>query len=269
MNEKMKNYLGASIVVAVLALAVSLFSYALSYGDYVKSYGKSIQPSSFRSFSATGEGKVVAIPDVAQFTFSVITEGDKDIAGLQKKNVDLANKAIDFVKGNGVAAKDVKTEGYNLEPRYQYFNCNHPESSVTPCPPPEIVGYKITQTVLVKVRDFGKIGNILGGVVVNGANNVSGLSFTVDDPTDLQNQARAEAIAKAKVRAEAVAEAGGFKLGQLLGIDEGYNPYPPMYARAYDAVGMGGAETKSVPAPTIEPGSQEITVNVTLRYEIQ
>lgn len=263
MSEKIKNYLGASIIVAVLALALALLSYVMSYADYVKSYGKSIQPSSFRSFSVSGEGKVVAIPDIARFTFSVVTEGGKDIAELQKKNVGLVNEAIDFVKSSGVDTKDIKTEGYNLEPRYQYYGCEHGGA----CLPPEIVGYKVTQTVLVKVRDFGKVGNVLGGVVAHGANSVSSLSFTIDDPTALQNQAREEAIGKAKEKAKAIAEAGNFKLGQLLSIEEGYQPYP-LYATQYESLGKGGGVEAPV-TPTIEPGSQEIKVSVALRYEIQ
>ncbi|MFA5083762.1 MAG: SIMPL domain-containing protein [Candidatus Paceibacterota bacterium] len=262
MSNKIKNYLGVAIIIGLLFVAYAAVS-------YVRTYSRSIQPSSFRSFSVSAEGTVVAVPDVAQFTFGVRTEGGLNIADLQTENTKKVNQAIDFVKANGVEAKDIKTTNYSLNPRYQYYDCSsRPVSSATPCPPAEIVGYTVSQTVLVKIRDFEKIGDILAGVVENGANEVSSLSFTIDDPTLVQDQARNEAIAKAKVRAVAVAKAGGFSLGRLLSIDEGYTPVYYDYA-VKTASGMGGAISESAPAPTIEAGSQEVSVTMTLRYEIQ
>ncbi len=260
MNNKIKNYLGVAVIIVLLFTAYAALS-------YVKTYSRSIQPSSFRSFSVSAEGKIVAIPDVAQFTFGVKTEGGKNIADLQKENTEKINKAIEFVKSNDVDAKDIKTTNYSLNPRYQYYSCPHPESSVTPCPPPDIVGYTITQTVSVKIRDFAKIGDILAGVIENGANEVSSLSFAIDDQTLVQDQARNEAIAKAKTRALSVAKAGGFRLGRLLSIEEGYAPVYYGY-ETMKAAGIGGG-ADSLPSPTIEAGSQEVTVTMTLRYEIE
>lgn len=272
MSHKIQNYLGIAIIAGIIMVGVS----ALSYASY---YGKSIEPGSYRSFSASGEGKVVGVPDVAQFSFSVITEGGTDIAKLQTENTNKINKIIAFVKSKGVEAKDIETQNYDLSPRYQNYSCGpviyneaYPgsgSSSVMPpkeCPPAKIVGYTITQSVSVKVRDFTKTGEILAGAVANGANSTSSLSFKIDDPTELRNQARAEAIAKAKANAKSIASAGGFRLGRLLSIDEGgYFPYyKESVGRSYDAAG-GIAAT---PAPSIEPGSDDIVVTVTLRYEI-
>lgn len=262
MDIRIKNYLGIAVIVTVLLLGYSVWS-------YVGSYAASIQPSSFRSFAVTGEGKVVAVPDVAEFTFSVVTEGGKNIADLEKKNTDATNGAIQYVKNNGVDKKDVRTQSYNITPRYQYYSCPGDASgSARPCPPSEIVGYTIAQTVLVKVRDFSKVGDILSGVVGSGANQTSGLSFTIDDPTTVKNQARTEAIEKAQAQAKVIAAAGGFQVGRLLSLDENNNYPQPVY---YDKVfGMGGAALSAAPAaPQIEPGSQEVVVNVTLRYEIK
>lgn len=256
MNEKIKIYLGIAIVFAV-------FMFAVGYLSYVNVYSKSVQPGSYRSFSVSGEGKVTAIPDVAQFVFSIISQGGKDIAALQKDNINKTNKAIAYLKGQGIEDKDIKTLNFSVEPRYQFFECR-PTNGISPCPPSEIVGYTITQTVSVKVRDFSKIGDVLAGVVDNGANSVTSLSFTVDDLIALQDQARTEAITQAREKANMIAQAGGFNVGKLLSIDEGYIPFY--------GYGMGGADVaklESSVAPTIEPGSQEITINVILRYEIQ
>jgi uncharacterized protein YggE len=278
MNQTTKNVLGGAIVLAVLAVGYAALS-------FVHSYGESIQPSSFRSFSVSGQGKAIAIPDVAEFTFTIITQGGKDIASLQSQNTTAANKAIAFVKSGGVADKDIQTQYYNVSPDYQTYNCNIiPQvyngassgsagsmigaSPVRPCPPASIVGYTITQSVDVKIRDFTKIGDIMGGVVTNGANQVGQLSFTLDDPAMVQNQAEADAITKAKAEAKVVAQAGGFTIGRLLSVQTGGSPYP-IYNYASGAGIMESVKSVAVPAPAIQPGSEEVDMTVTLQYEIQ
>ncbi|MBI4993918.1 SIMPL domain-containing protein [Candidatus Wolfebacteria bacterium] len=260
MKEKIKNYLGMASIFALITFAYAAFIYA-------DAYSKSIQPSSFRSFSATAEGKAVAKPDIAKFSFSVITEGGKDMAALQKENTEKTNQAIEFLKSGGIDAKDIKTLNYNLEPRYQYYSCPINNTGSQPCPPAEIVGYKIIQNVSVKIRDFSKIGDFVSGVVKNGANEVSQLSFDIDNLTNIQNQAREEAIKKAKEKAENIAKSGDFRLGRLLSIEE--NGPTPVYGYGMGVSTAKSFETVAISAPTIEPGSQEIIVNITLRYEIE
>jgi uncharacterized protein YggE len=264
MNDNTKNYLGWALIVGVLVLAFAAFSASVAFS-------RASEPATYRSFAVSGQGRAIGVPDVAQFSFSVITEGGKDIAKLQTDNTAKINKAIAFVKQSGVADKDIKTESYQLNPRYQNVVCNPgPYAVAVNCPPAEIVGYTIQQTVVVKARDFSKLGNLVSGVVTAGANSVSQLNFIVDDPTALENQARTEAIAKAKEKAKAIAKAGGFSLGRLLTINE--NGVLPMYKERLTmavqdmAYGMGGAAP--VPAPAIEPGSQEINITINLEYEI-
>ncbi|MEY4731416.1 MAG: hypothetical protein RL681_362 [Candidatus Parcubacteria bacterium] len=280
MNTKIKDVFGVAAALAILALGWAATR-------YVDVYSSSIEPATFRSFTVSGEGKVVVVPDVAQIWFSVLTDGGKDLTALQTKNTENVNKAIAFVKAQGVKAEDIKTESYSIDPRYQSYKCGvralpmaYPagtsgtETSVAypaepaPCPPPDIVGYSIHQSISVKVRDFKKIGDILSGVVDAGANTVNGPSFIVDDPTKSRNDAREEAIKKAQQSAEEISHAAGFGLGRLLGIDEGGN-YPLYYEKAYGRGGGVAMDAAAAPAPTIEPGSQDITVTVTLRYEIR
>lgn len=266
MNSRIKDILGAAGALAALLLGIAGMSYA-------NTYSKAVEPSSFRSFSASGEGKVIAVPDVARFDFTVLTDGGTDVANLQQKNTERMNKVIAFVKEKGVDAKDIKTEYYSLDPRYESYNCvPAPYNSVRPCPPAEIVGYTVRQSVTVKIRDFAKIGGIMGGIVEQGANQVGSLSFTVDDPAKLRDQAREEAIAKAKESAESLARAGGFRIGRLLSIDENGGGYPMYdkyaYGRGGEMVALSAAPA-AAPVPSIEPGSQDIIVSVNLRYEIE
>ncbi len=260
MSESIKNYLG-------IAAAAILLVFAYAAISYVNSYSRSIEPSAFRSFAVSGESEITAIPDVARFSFSVITEGGKDVAKIQKENTEKVNKIIEFIKSSGVENKDIKTLDYSLEPKYQYYNCNNPfPLNGKPCPPPEIVGYTIRQTVSVKIRDFSKIGNILAGAVENGANSVSQLSFEIDDLDKIKNQAREEAIKKAQEKAKSMAKAGDFRLGKLLSIEEGGFTSMPYYLKNMESSPM---DDGGLPSPTIEPGSQEVVVNIVLKYEIK
>lgn len=237
--------------------------------SYVHSYG---QLAEQRNFTVSAEGKAIALPDVAEFSFSVITEGGKNLADLQKMNTDKVNAAVDFVKSKGVDKKDIKTTGYSVAPRYEYSSCGVvlvPNGGISrPCPPPNIAGYTISQNVQVKVRDFTTVGDILAGVVAKGANSVSQLSFIVDDETTSMNAARADALMKARAQAEMVAKAGGFQLGKLISVQEGESSLP--YG-GYSGVSVGLERAAVAPqavAPQIEPGSNEVKVTESLTYEI-
>ncbi|OGG37764.1 hypothetical protein A2110_02190 [Candidatus Jorgensenbacteria bacterium GWA1_54_12] len=266
MTKNIKDYLVVAIIVTLVAASYGIVRFA-------GTYSRSIQPGAYRSFSVSAEGKAVAIPDVATISFTVLTEGGTDLGALQTENTEKANDAIAFVKEEGVAAKDIETQNYSVTPRYQHYSCSYDYSSdrsVEPCPPPVIVGYTVNQTVSVKVRDFDKIGAILAGVVDRGANTVSGPSFAVDDPTEIEAQARAEAVQKAKAQAREVARAGGFSIGRLISIEES-TPYyygRDMKLESATAYGMGG-DSAAPPAPAIEPGSDEFIVRMYLRYEIR
>jgi len=248
MDIKIKNYLGVALIFGVLVFSVAAWNFA-----------HSVEPDSFRSFTVSASGKSIAIPDIAQFTFSVITEGGLDLDNLQKENAKKVNDAIDFVKDNDVNKKDIKTTSFNVFPRRQVINCFR-----APCPAPEIIGYRITQSVSVKVRDFEKAGALISGVIERGANSVSQLNFIVDDQTEVENEARKEAFDKARDKAKQIAKAGGFKLGRLLNVTEagGFQPQSLRFFAEGVAVSDGAI-------PQIEPGSQEITVNISLRYEIK
>lgn len=263
MSENLKIYLKIAIIIALLTGAYA----ALVYVNY---YSRSISGISAPNFWVSAEGRVMSLSDVAQFSFSVITQGGKNLTDLQAENSRKTNEAIEFVKSQNVEAKDIKTINYNIEPHYSSKVCNYYLESGKICPLPEIVGYTITNTVSVKVRNFEKISELLNGVVLKGANSVSGVHFTIDDPTNFQNQARAEAIKKAKEKAESIAQAAGFKLGRLISINE--DNYPVYYNNfAYgmaDTLARSNANFSSK-EPVIEPGSNEITARVTLRYEIR
>lgn len=256
MNDFIKNLLGVALIAGLVVLGYSSL-------QFVSNYGKAIEPSSFRSFWVSGDGKAVEVPDIAQFTFSVITEGDRDIGKLQQENAKKMNSAMDFVKKQEVDEKDISTQNYSIEPRYENVICEYDR----PCPQPNIIGYTVRQSVTVKVREFSKVSDLLTGVVDAGANSVSQLFFTIDDPTEVQDMARAEALEKASQRAEKIAELAGFGLGRILEIDEGYIQVP--YQRSYMETSLNAKNMDGAVAPDIQPGSQEVSVTMRIKYEIE
>jgi len=260
MNSLLKNLLGITLI---LALGGALYLGFL----ITKTYDRSSEPSNFRSFTVSGDGKTVGVPDIASFSFEVITEGNTDLAVLQSENAEKMNKSIDFITQKGIDKKDIKTAQYNIQPRYENTVCDYSVRGSV-CPPAEIVGYTVQQTTYVKIRDFKLISPLLAGVVKNGANSVSGLQFSLDEKESLENSARAEAIKKAQEKAASIAKAGGFELGRLLEISENNGGYTPYYSRTAMMDAGAGSKEASV-APTIEAGSQEINVQVSLKYEIR
>jgi len=255
LDEKtIKNLLQFSLIIALLVGAYAVYSYTATYADSMNS----------RSFSITGEAKMSVKPDIAEISFGVNSEGGKDIAKLQADNTEKMNKIIDFIKKEKIAEDDIQTTVYSIEPRYQYSYC----VGLPACPPAEIVGYSVRQSVKIKIRDFSIISKVLAGLVAGGANNISQLSFTVDDPDSLLGQVRGEAVKRAQAKAEILAKTAGFKLGELISIDDNYGLYSDV------AYGVGGGPeaislNKAAVAPTIEAGSKELSASVMLRYAIK
>ena len=116
----------------------------------------------------------------------------------------------------------------------------------------------------MKIRDLDKISDVLALAGPTGVNQVGGLSFTIDDPEELKQQAREEALKNAKTKAESLASIAGVRLGRLVSFSEDFYGAPvPVYRDFAAGQGYGGGG-----APTVEPGSQDVIVNVTVTYEV-
>ena len=119
----------------------------------------------------------------------------------------------------------------------------------------------------VKVRDFTNIAKLLGGLPPLGINQIGGVTFTFDDPDKFLSVARADAMTKAKTKASEMASAAGVSLGDVVNVQEYGNipVYPTNYAMKSMAAGISSVAV----APTIEPGTQDITDQVTIMYELK
>lgn len=247
MNEQIKNLLGW--LGAILGIALIVFFGVEIYNRTRSGYDL----SNTRSISMSAEGKVIAKPDLVTLSFSVVTQG-KDATNVQTDNDAKMTEAIDFLKSKGVAEGDIETIGYNLYPQQDY---SKPEVY-----PGTIVGYNLTQNVIAKVRNLETVPAILGTLTAKGVNQINNVAYTIDDPDKLKADARNKAIDKAKEKAGDLAKRLGVRLGKVINFSEGGGGTPvPMY---YDKV-MGGGGGNS----PVEPGTQDITVNVTLTFELR
>lgn len=217
--------------------------------------GKSLDNQNNDQITVSGQGKIYAKPDIALISLGVKTEG-LTVSDVTKKNTNKMNSVIDAIKSLKIDEKDIQTTSYNLDPLY---NWTEKEGRI-------FEGYSLTQQIQIKIRDFTKIGDVLSAGTDNGANLVNALQFTIDEPEQLRQEARAKAIKEAKSNAKNLAKESGIKLGKIVNVYENYNPYPVMYSM--DKVGgMGGGVESSV--PSIQPGQQEINVTINLTYQVK
>lgn len=205
------------------------------------------------TFSVSGTGKIVATPDTAIVTVGVSTNG-LTVKDAQNQLNTSANKVSEAIKKLGIDAKDIESVNYNITPNIDYRQLKQ-----------RITGYTASTNLQIKVKEIEKTNSVIDAATENGANQVGGVNFEVGDKTKLDNLARVKAVSDAKAKAENAAKIAGFKLGRIINYTESASDYPPFMA----ARTLQVSEKDSASSSTqIEPGSSEITLTVTLSYEI-
>ncbi len=206
------------------------------------------------TFSVSGEGKITVVPDIATVTVGVQTQGNT-AKQVQNDLNQKINGVSSSMKQLGVDEKDIQTSNYNIYPTYDYTNSKQ-----------RITGYQASTNLIIKVRDLDKANTVVDAATENGANTISGISFDVSDKSKAENEARQKAFQEAHTKAEMAAQIAGFRLGRVINYSEnsGGPIMVPMMARAEMAPSKdaGGATE-------VQPGSQEVTLTVTVSYEIQ
>lgn len=265
-SEFMQNLFGNKtirIASASVLVLLALFLFAQTVSTF-QNMGRSEYPAT-DVITVNGDGQATLAPDVARVSFTV-ENTSATVAGAQDATTKQANAAIDYVKSQNIAEKDIKTLSYNISPQYSYPN---PCTAGAACPPyggsPKVTGYRVSQTVQVTVRDLSAVGTLLGGLGKLSVQNVSGPDFALDDSTAGYNAARADAIEKAKIQANQLAKQLGVRLGKIVNYSESSGGYavPTMY-------GMGGDRAvKAEATPTVPVGENTYNASVSITYEIR
>jgi uncharacterized protein YggE len=206
----------------------------------------------------SGEGKVTAVPDIAMLTLGIEAQAE-DVATAQADASAAMDNVMQALEDQGIAGEDIQTIYFNIAEVTRWDSYKETQ---------EVTGYRVTNTVSVKVREVEKAGTIIDAVVIAGGNmiRINSITFTVDDPSPYYEQARQLAIGYAKAKAEQLASETGITLGDVTYISESSYSYSPNY-RTYameDAV--------AIPAPAIEApisvGQLDITATVQIAYDI-
>lgn len=205
-----------------------------------------------RTITVSATGTVEAEPDQARITSGVTTEATSAREALSG-NSDAMSKVIAELKAKGIDAKDIQTASFNVEPIIDYAKDGQP---------PKTRGYRVSNQVVVLVRDLGQLGAVLDNVITAGANQVQGLSFEVSKADALKDEARTEAVANALRRAKLLAAAAGAEVGQVLQISEEVSSNTPV---PYAAPRFAKAEM-SVP---IERGTSTLEARVTATWALK
>lgn len=227
-------------------------------------FGRSGAPAT-DTITVQGQGRATMAPDVARISFSVQNTAATVVLA-QAATTKQANAAIELVKERGVEKKDIKTLSYNISPQYAYDR-QCPAGAL--CPDyggtPRIIGYQVSETVQVTVRDLEKVGNLLAGLGELEVQNLNGPDFALDDSTAGYDAARADAITKARAQADLLAKQLGVRLGKIVNFSESSGGYP--YPIAY---GMGGDMAVSkAETPNIPTGENTYNASVSITYEIR
>jgi hypothetical protein len=241
----------ALTLVALLAVSVAACTAAQAAPN---SDVQAASSAAERTITVVGEGKINLKPDIA--TINVGAEARAATVSEAKAEVDAQMDAIiAALEEAGVAEKDIQTSHYGIH----YEREPAPVMSEGPAAEGR-EGYVVTNMVQVTVRDVEKAGQVLDAVVQAGANQVHGVNFTVSDKSAWQSQARANAMADAKSRAQELAELSDVELGEVLSVSEviGGGPVPVAFERA-SAMGGGG----------IAPGELELGTRVQVTFAIQ
>jgi uncharacterized protein YggE len=213
--------------------------------------GSATEPT---GITVMAQGKATAKPDLAQITIGVESRNAEAQVAVEENDERMADVMAAILE-LGVAEEDVQTVDYSVRAEIDWQDDEQ-----------RVIGYVVDNSVLVKLRQVDKAGDVLDAATGAGANNIYGIRFTFDDPTALREEARADAMAQARDKAQALAQLAGVGLGKPRYINESFTESPPyylepIYATAERAVGGG--------ATPVQPGELEVSVQVQVTFDIR
>ncbi|MGQ0486382.1 MAG: SIMPL domain-containing protein [Hyphomicrobiales bacterium] len=208
-----------------------------------------------RTISLTGHGEVKLAPDMALVAIGTVNQAATAAAALAANNASMAAVMAEL-KAAGIVEKDMQTSNFLVQPRYDYGNSTQP---------PRLVGYEVSNTLTVAVRNLDALGALLDRSVASGSNRIDGISFQFADPDAALDEARKRAAADAVRKARLYAAALSVNLGPILSVSESAGLPPPPLPMQMKTM---GAEAMSAEVP-IARGEQTVAVDVGIVWEIR
>jgi len=235
-----------SVISRLLPLALLLLSAAV----LAQAQPAPLPPdATFLRVGAHGESR--RVPDVAQFSAGVVTQAPAAGAAM-RANAQRMAAVIAALRQAGIAERDIQTSSISVEPQYR----DGPNQK------PTIAGYQVTNTVHARLRELARIGEVLDALVHEGANQIEGPNFAVDKPEAALDEARTDAMAKAKARAELYAGATGLKVRRIVSISETGEAAPPPRPM------MARASVSAYAATPVAAGENTLAVDLEVDFEL-
>lgn len=206
-----------------------------------------------RTLSVPGHGEVSRAPDMASVSAGVISQASTAGEALAA-NTRAMTAVLGVLKTADIAEKDIQTSNVSVQPRYNYDNNQ----------PPQLIGYDVSNTVMVRVRDIGALGSLLDKLVAAGSNQINGITFEIAQPQAAIDEARKLAAEDATRKAKVYADALGLKLGSVISVSEGAGYEPPV--PIVRAKAMMADAAVSVP---VAAGEQTLAADVNVTWEIR
>lgn len=208
-------------------------------------------PASGAILDVTAEGRTTRVPDVATIRAGVVSQGTTAAVALGSNAQAMAG-VLAALKRAGVQPRDIATASVRLQPQYRYVENQAPV----------ITGYQASNSVAIRFRDIARSGAILDALVAQGANQIDGPNLSIDQPDAALDEARTDAVKRARQRAELYAKAAGLSVARIVSIVEGSqeaggSPPPMAYVRS-----MGEAKART----SIEAGEKAVTVTLSVRF---
>lgn len=210
-------------------------------------------PASGAVLDVVAQGRTTRTPDVATIRAGVVTQAPTAAAALRDNSGRMA-RVLAALRRAGVAARDTQTAQVGLQPQYRYGDNR----------PPVVTGYQATNSVAVRFRDIARSGAVLDALVTEGANQIEGPTLALDQPEAALDEARADAIRRARTRADLYARAAGMQVTRIVSIGEGAvqdgGPRPPIILTSARMMDSGQAKTE------LAAGETEVAATVTVRF---
>ena len=209
------------------------------------------------TLTVTAEGHSTRAPDLALFSAGVSTNG-ATAGDAMAANAAAMTRVIAALKAAGIEPRDIQTSNLNLNPVFDQEQYGVQKRDA----PPHIVGYTASNNVTVRQRKLADFGKVIDTLVSAGATQINGPSFQLDNPDAATNEARVNAVANARARAELYAKTAGLKVGRILSISDGLSltgPFPMALMANKSAARF---------ATPMEAGEQEVTAQVTINFEL-
>ncbi len=204
------------------------------------------------TLTVSGRGAVQGAADQATIALGVTTYSTV-ARDAQERNVAASQSIFAALEELGIAAQDIQTQNYNFNPEYSYEDANRGT----------ITGYTVNNTLLVRIQDITKIGQIIDAALTNGANNVNALEFSFRDARPLQREALTAAVKDAREKAEVIARAMGKSIVGVVRVSEVPDHTPPYFKERL----MANAAAFGATTP-IEGGTLTLFADVQIEFRL-